>query len=70
MGKNRACTPPRRPGDPGVKVDSNFVDDDWDEDSPIKTKSYNNNYNNRKNTDGTSNVQSDPNWLEEDFDDD
>ena len=28
----RSNTPPRRPQDPGAKIDSNFVTDNWDED--------------------------------------
>jgi hypothetical protein len=32
---NRASTPPRKPVDPGSAIDSNFVNDNWDE-SPEK----------------------------------
>lgn len=34
---NRASTPPRKPVDPGSAIDSNFVNDNWDE-SPEKVK--------------------------------
>ena len=67
FGRNRSSTPPRRPGDPGVKVDSNFAYEDWDEDSPVKKDAVG--QYNRNNTANTNPIQSDPNWLEENFDD-
>ena len=66
-------TPPRPSADPGSQVDSNFVSEDWDEDDDIDRHNYSSkereaNHPNKRQP-STSGVSSDPNWLEENFDD-
>jgi hypothetical protein len=66
----RNGTPPRRAADPGAKTDANFVNEDWDADSPAGRGMW------KADNKPTSaaprdkaGVKEDANWLDEDFDD-
>ena len=75
LANRRISTPPRKAGDAGIPVDRNFVNDDWDEedDHPVKAPSKGDVLKSGKDQKSSvpigSGVRSDPNWLEEDFDD-
>jgi hypothetical protein len=66
-GGTRMGTPPRAAGNPGNAVDQGFATENWDEDSPPK-KSKQQQMHQQAKAVGTS-VQSDSNWLDENFDD-
>ena len=70
----RNGTPPRRAADPGAKTDANFVNDDWDADSPVVGAPGRGMW--KADDKPTSSapkekagVKEDANWLHEDFDD-
>lgn len=67
--QSRTSTPPRKPVDPGITVDKNFVDDDWDEDSPTKKGSNSSVKTVEISGPLVGNVRPDSDWLEADFDD-
>ena len=67
-GNGRSSTPPRQPGNPGPAVDKNFVDDNWDDESPVKKDFLHEKCLDVKST-YECGVRADANWLESNFDD-
>ena len=71
ISTGKVRTPPRQPADPGTRVDADFVNEDWDVESPSPAKRRGGKEKEKEEVEskrGGSGVQSDPNWLEEDFD--
>ena len=68
----RKSTPPRRPVDPGIRTDENFVNDNWDGADAPPAKSGSGSGGGAKAVPKgqyKSGVRPDDNWLDEDFDD-
>lgn len=70
----RNGTPPRRAADPGARTDANFVNDDWDADSPAVGASGRGMWKAEDKSTSSApkekaGVKEDANWLHEDFDD-
>ncbi len=75
VATNRRATPPRAAGHPGVVMDTNFVSENWDEDSDVGMDSKIDSTCVKKvsipgQVGKDAGVRSDDNWLEDNFDDD